>query len=91
MEYMFLQSLSAPFKPLVAHVLYFGPVVLLALCTFILNTHKRTAVPLPLIVLLVGILSTLALRSESRLVNGTIPLMVVLVALAEFPFRLRVA
>ena len=30
-EYMFLQSLSAPFKPLVAHVLYFGPVVLLAL------------------------------------------------------------
>lgn len=90
-QYMFLQSLSAPFKPLIAHVLYFGPVVLLALCTYLLKSHKRTAVPWPLTVLFAGFLPALALSSESRLWVLILPVIVAVVALTELPFRLRVA
>ena len=90
-RYMFLQSLSAPFKPLIAHVLYFGPVVLLALGTLFSEKPKRTAVPWPLTVLFVGFLPVLMISSESRLWNAIFPVIGAVVALTELPFRLRVA
>jgi hypothetical protein len=87
---VFIQSLSAPFKPYIAHVLYFGPVVLLALSSFFLRYFRRIATPWPLIVLFAGFLPVLAIGSESRQWLAVFPILVALFALSEQPLRHRV-
>lgn len=79
---LYLQVLAAPAKPLVAHVLYFGPVflVVMGLC---MNSSTIAPQSFPLLVLLSASAPIFLMGSESRQWVYFLPIMVELVALNE--------
>jgi hypothetical protein len=87
---IFVQSLSAPFKPYIANFLYFGPVFFVALTAFSLKNYKVVKLPWPLITLFAGFLPLLVIGSESRQWLAVFPIFVALFALLEIGFRYRV-
>jgi hypothetical protein len=87
---MFTQSLGAPFKPYITHVLYFGPVLIFALTAFSLKNYKALKLPWALVVLFAGFLPLLAIGSESRQWLSIFPVFVALFALLDIDFRYRI-
>lgn len=89
-RYMLLQSLAAPFKPLVAHLLAFGPVSIMAIGICIAWGAGRTpTLPKALLACMLGFLPLLLIGSESRQWIGILPIATVLVALSGFSLRQR--
>jgi len=86
---IFLQSLSAPFKPIIAHVLYFGPVILLATTALSLKKYRVVPIPWALIVLFCAFLPFLSLSSESRQWIAVFPVFVALYAISNQRLSLR--
>jgi hypothetical protein len=70
LHFILLQSLSAPFKPLVAHFLYFGPVLPLAIASVlrwsIAAPNSRREPHMGLAVVILAFLPFLLIGSESR-------------------------
>ena len=87
-HFMLLQSLAAPFKPLVAHFLYFGPVLPLAIASVLLwsiATPESTLEPhLGLAVVILAFFPFLLMGSESRQWTAVFP-----VCVAWLAVRLR--
>lgn len=82
--YMLMQSMAAPAKPLIAHFLYFGPVIVaavLALCLF--RATLFTGAAFPLGVIFAAYLPILILGSESRQWIAVFPIAVAFVASHE--------
>ena len=82
LDNLLLQAVAAPAKPLVAHVIYFGPVFLVAL-GLCLKPGALEPRAFPLCVLLTAVLPIFLMGSESRQWIGFLPVFVTLVALHE--------
>lgn len=84
LHFMLLQSLAAPFKPLVAHFLYFGPILLLAIASVLrwsIAAPEPKAEPyLGLAVVILVFLPFLLIGSESRQWVAVFPVCVAWVA-----------
>lgn len=84
LHYMLLQSLSAPFKPLVAHFLYFGPILPIAIASVlrwsIAAPDKKNESHLGLAVVILVFLPFLLIGSESRQWAAVFPICVAWVA-----------
>ena len=90
-KFMTLQSLAAPFKPLVAHFYAFGPVIVLSLWSLYRWSIKRErSVPRALIVVLAAYLPFLLFGSESRQWIGVLPVSAAIFAMSGFSFGLRI-
>lgn len=91
LNYLFYQSLAAPFKPLVAHFISFGPVILLAIygCISAIRSFQHS-VPKAIEIVFVAFLPLLAFGSESRQWIGILPIAVIIFALADYSWLTRV-
>ena len=78
------QALSAPLKTWAAHAAYFGPAVLV---TYYFVAFRRTVLPAPVLLCLVGFMPLLALGSETRQWIAVLP--VVMLALCFLPLSMR--
>ncbi|WP_207238344.1 hypothetical protein [Pseudomonas sp. FW305-96] len=82
LHYMFMQSLAAPFKPLVAHFLSFGPVIIIAMAGCIAwGLGKYRYLPKALLASLVCFLPLMLVGSESRQWVGALPVAIVVAAI----------
>lgn len=90
-KYMLLQTLAAPIKPLVAHFLTFGPVVLLAMLSSVsLAFNSKSSMPKALLVLMVGFMPLLVFGSESRQWTGILPIAVAVFSVAGYSMAVRI-
>ncbi|VVN15965.1 hypothetical protein PS645_04046 [Pseudomonas fluorescens] len=90
-DYMFFQSLAAPFKPIIAHFISFGPVILLAISACLAWAFGRDcSIPKALIIICFAFLPLLAYGSETRQWIGVLPIAVVIFAVADFAWLTRV-
>ncbi|MDR6918615.1 hypothetical protein J2X66_005518 [Pseudomonas sp. 3296] len=90
-KYMLLQTLAAPLKPLVAHFLTFGPVMLLAMLSSVsLAFDSKSTMSKALLVLMVGFLPLLAFGSESRQWIGILPIAVAVFSVAGYSMAVRI-
>lgn len=88
--FLLIQSLAAPFKPLVAHFLFFGPIMMMAFAAFASwAIGRQSAPPRALLVCLLGFMPLLALGSESRQWIGILPVAATVAALGNFSMLQR--
>lgn len=91
LDYLLYQSLAAPFKPLVAHFISFGPVIVLAVFACLAwSLGYARPFPTGLIVLFIALLPFLAFGSESRQWIAALPVIVLIYALSDFAWRTRI-
>ncbi|WP_010221612.1 hypothetical protein [Pseudomonas donghuensis] len=91
LHFMVLQSLAAPFKPLVAHFLSFGPIIILAIASCIAWACGRSPnTPKALLACMLAFLPLLMIGSESRQWLGILPIAGALVAVSGFSTLQRV-
>lgn len=91
LDFLFYQSLAAPFKPIIAHFISFGPVILLALFSCLAWAFGcRNSIPKALIVICFAFLPLLAYGSETRQWVGVLPIAVVIFAVSDFTWLTRV-
>lgn len=91
LDFLLYQSLAAPFKPLVAHFISFGPVILLAIAACLEWTvGNRRPIPVALLVVFLAFLPLLSFGSESRQWIGVLPIALVIFAVADYAWRTRV-
>ncbi|MHA6197614.1 hypothetical protein ACX3YG_24980 [Pseudomonas wadenswilerensis] len=84
-HFMLMQSLAAPFKPLVAHFLSFGPVIVMAMTGGITWCRgKMPGLPKALLACLLCFMPLLLIGSESRQWIGVLPVAIVVAGLAPF-------
>lgn len=89
-RYLLMQSLAAPFKPLVAHFTSFGPVIVMAMIGIIAWTLGRTpAMPKALLICMLGFMPLLIVGSESRQWIGILPVAGLVAALSPFSLTQR--
>lgn len=82
--FMQQQAMAAPLKPLVSHLLHFGPVFVVALLLCLADAGRpRPGVPLPLYTLLLAYTPLALLGSESRQWLAVMPAAVALLALQQ--------
>lgn len=88
--FMLMQSLAAPFKPLVAHFLSFGPIIFMAISgAFAWSRGGAAGLPKAPLVCLLGFMPPLIMGSESRQWVGILPVAVVIAAMSTFTFSQR--
>ncbi|HEY8036077.1 MAG TPA: hypothetical protein VIF37_10870 [Methylobacter sp.] len=91
LHFMMLQSLAAPFKPLVSHFIYYGPVIVLAIFSCLAWAFgRKSSIPKPLLVALTGFLPFLVFGSESRQWIGVFPIAVAVFAFANYSRQQRI-
>lgn len=89
-RYMALQTLAAPFKPLIAHFYSFGPVIVLSIWTlYRWSVSREGAIPYGLVVLLAVYLPFLWFGSESRQWMGVLPVCAAIFAMGNYNFCIR--
>lgn len=76
---MFYQALNTPFKPLLAHFMYFGPIFIVALVLLFNHSAARERVD-PVAVVTLGFLPILLIGSESRQWAALLPFLAAYVA-----------
>lgn len=91
LDYLFYQSLAAPFKPLVAHFISFGPVVLLAIgsCVAWARGHAQP-IPKGLLIAFLAFIPLLSFGSESRQWIGILPIAVLIFAVSTYSWYTRI-
>ncbi|MFJ2326641.1 hypothetical protein [Pseudomonas sp. NPDC087690] len=82
LQNMFYQGLNAPFKPILAHFIYFGPCFVIAL-QLLFRSNKSTSSARHLQIALLGFLPLLLVGSESRQWIAILPFLVAFVAQAD--------
>lgn len=88
--FLLIQSMAAPFKPLVAHFLFFGPIMMMAFAAFAgWAIGRQPAPPRALLVCLLGFMPLLVLGSESRQWIGVLPVAALVAALGNFSLLQR--
>ncbi len=91
LDFLFYQSLAAPFKPIVSHFISFGPVILLSIFSCLAWAFGyRYSIPKALIVICFAFLPLLAYGSETRQWVGMLPIAVVIFAVSDFAWLTRV-
>lgn len=91
LDYLFYQSLAAPFKPFVAHFIGFGPIILLAIFACLAwGFGYRHSIPKALVVVCFAFLPLLAYGSETRQWVGVLPIAVLIFAVSDFAWLTRV-
>lgn len=90
LHFMMLQTLAAPYKPIIAHIVSFGPLVIMAFLALAKASAGRSAFDYPQLVLaLSAYLVLLAFGSESRQWIGALPLMAAVVATSSYTISQR--
>ena len=90
LHYMLMQSLAAPFKPLVAHFLSFGPVIIIAMAGCIAwSIGKLQHLPKALLASQLSFLPLLLVGSESRQWIGALPVAIVVAAMTPLSLLQR--
>lgn len=82
LKFLMLQSLAAPFKPLVSHFLYFGPVILVSL--FYIIRRMSNSLPLGVVVMFTAFMFPLFFGSESRQWVMILPVLILGTVLIPF-------
>ncbi|MDF3197513.1 hypothetical protein P3C29_02405 [Pseudomonas sp. 1912-s] len=91
LDFLFYQSLAAPFKPIISHFISFGPVILLAISACLAwSLGRRSSIPKALIVICFAFLPLLAYGSETRQWIGVLPIAVIIFAVSDFAWLTRV-